>query len=329
MRSQFIAMLAILPTILAAQVPLEVQATRCDALVLVRNELGQPLEAAVTFVIPLGRVLHTVYTDSLGVAYCGDRDSELSVFAYGRDAVAFHVTSPGYRDVNVVRPLDAVQGTCPAPTKVVETFGVTMIPTTGPMFPPTPVAARTVGQQPVAMCQYREDFVRSYTAMCHESTANYASVYITHGVCASPVDWSNSTSQTQEYTYTWSDEVTSEATASIEKVLGSKLSAKKTETGKIVNEFKSTVLFQGKLGVNAVQATLCGYSCMNATQRIIVTQRMVRCCLRQNGFGCIQWGEWRNKGPETETRVSTGYCTTESALFPCATPPNPIPSCAR
>ncbi|MFN9754872.1 MAG: hypothetical protein ACK58X_00520 [Planctomycetota bacterium] len=316
----------------SAQVPPEIQDIRTDALVYVTDELGTKLpEAAVTFVVPIGQVLVTVYTDQNGIAYCGDRDSQLSVFQFGQDDIAFSVQRPGFNDAAVRASLPAVENACNVNTKVCQTFHVRMVPTTGSVLPPeTPahVPTMTAVQNP-PMCQYREVFVRDYTALCHESTMNYASVFFTHGVCASPIDWSNTDSQKREYEVSWSTEITAEASQTIEKVLGAKLGTKHIEAGKEVRTHTSTVVFQGKLGTTPVSTTLCGYSCMNASQKVIVTQLEVRCCIRQNGYGCLEWGVWRSKGGPTETRVNTGFCTTEAALYPCANPPSPIPGCAR
>ena len=333
----------ILCATVTAQVPTEVQGIRTDALVYVTDELGTRLpESAVTFVVPVGQTLVTVYTDQNGVAYCGDRDSALSVFEFGQDSISFMVQRPGFVDAHVDSTLPPVENACSVNTKVCQTFHVRMVPTTGSVLPKEEhevvkdetdigqaVLDMTTGVQNPPMCQYREVFVRDYTALCHESTMNYASVFITHGVCASPIDWSNTDSQKREYETSWSTEITAEASRTIEKVLGAKLGTKHTESGKEIKTHTSTVVFQGKLGTTALPATLCGYSCMNASQKVIVTQLEVRCCIRQNGFGCLEWGAWRDKGKPTETRVNTGFCTTEAALYLCATPPSPMPRCAQ
>jgi hypothetical protein len=315
-----------------AQVPPEIQGIRTDALVYVTDELGTKLpETAVTFIVPIGQALVTVYTDQNGVAYCGDRNSALSVFEFGRDDISFLVQRPGFVDARVCSRLPAVENVCTTNTKVCQTFHVRMVPTTGSVLPPvtTSVPTPTTGVQNPPMCQYREVFIRDYSVLCHQSTMNYASVFITHGVCASPIDWSNTDSQKREYEVSWSTEITAEASRTIEKVLGAKLATKHTDSGKEVKSHTSTVVFQGKLGTNALPATLCGYACMNASQKVIVTQLEVRCCIRQNGYGCLEWGAWRSKGGPTETRVNTGFCTTEAALYLCASPPNPLPGCAQ
>lgn len=319
----------------SAQVPPEMQGIRTDALVYVTDELGTKLpESAVTFVVPIGQALVTVYTDQNGIAYCGDRDSQLSVFQFGLDEIVFTVQRQGFTTATVNASLPAVENVCNVNTKVCQTFHVRMVPTTGSVLPPPAVVVTdsksdwTAVQNP-PMCQYREVFVRDYSALCHESTMNYASVFFTHGVCASPIDWSNTDSQKKEYEVSWSTEITAEASRTIEKVLGAKLGTKHTDAGKEVKTHTSTVVFQGKLGTTPVSTTLCGYSCMNASQKVIVTQLEVRCCIRQNGYGCLEWGAWRAKGGPTETRVNTGFCTTEAALYPCATPPSPLPRCAQ
>lgn len=312
---------------LPAQVPPEIQAVRTDALVLVTHSVtGQPIqEAAVTFAIPLTQSLYTVHTDQNGVAYCGDRNSELSVFEFGRDAIAFEVSHPSFASEHVACELPPVEGKCVNVTKTCQTFAVQLGPKKKEEW--------TVGQPatpPPVPCEYREVFVKSYTALCEESTFNYASVFITQGVCASPIDWSNTTSQTKKFEVGFSHKLTSEATAKVGKVLGAKLSASTSITGDAEWSYASTVVFQGKLGTNAVAATLCGHACMNAAQKVIVTQPQRRCCIQPGTlYGCNLWGEWEDWGAEVETRVNTGYCTTEAKLYPCASPPTPIPGCAQ
>lgn len=194
-------------------------------------------------------------------------------------------------------------------------------------------AGGTTGTQPPQnppMCQYEERFVRAYTALCHDSTTNFAAVSYVNGVCASPLDWSNSTANKQSYTVTWSATLTNEAQASIEKVLSNKLTSTITGSSTRSWSYEQTVTFQGKLGAQRLTG-MCGYACMNTVQRVIVTEKWIRCCVRQNGYGCLEWGDWRRDpryGP-IETRVNTGYCTTEMRLYPCATPPPVIPGCAN
>lgn len=311
-----------------AQVPVTIQNTRTDALVLVTDEVtGDPIvEAAVTFVIPVTSSLHTVWTDQNGVAYCGDRNSELSVFEFGRDAIAFEVARIGYQSASVASALPATEGKCQHVTKACQTFAVSLLPN-GTVRKDGHTSAVT---PPLTTCEYREVFVRAYTALCEESTSNYASVFITHGICASPIDWSNTTSQSKKFDTSFSIELETEASAKIGKVLGAKLTQSVSASGASEWSYSSTVVFQGKLGVNPLPAALCGHSCMNASQKVIVTQRERRCCITPGAlYGCNEWGPWTPTGQPIETRVNTGYCTTEAALYPCATPPTPRPGCAQ
>lgn len=320
-----VALAAFLCAALPAQAPVEIQNTRTDALVLVVNgQTGLPIqEAAVTFVVPIGSVLVTVYTDANGVAYCGDRHSDLSVFEFGRDTIAFTVDALGFPSESLAVELPPVEGKCVNTTKACQTFLVEM---------GKKDSGQTTASQPPAatQCEYREVFVKSYTALCEESTANYASVFITHGICASPIDWSNTTSQTKTFETSFSIELETEASAKIGKVLGAKLTQSVSASGGAEWTHKSTVVFQGKLGVNPVATTLCGHACMNAAQKVIVTQRERRCCVTPGTlYGCNEWGPWVAVGQPIETRINTGYCTTEAALYPCATPPSPLPRCAQ
>ncbi len=126
----------ILCATVVAQVPTEVQGIRTDALVYVTDELGTRLpESAVTFVVPIGQALVTVYTDQNGVAYCGDRDSALSVFEFGHDSISFMVQRPGFVDAHVDSTLPPVENACSVNTKVCQTFHVRMVPTTGSVLP--------------------------------------------------------------------------------------------------------------------------------------------------------------------------------------------------
>lgn len=321
-----IAALLFVPTV-TCQVPIDIQNTRTDALVIVLNDqTGDPVaEAAVTFFIPVGNLTHTVYTDRLGVAYCGDRESEFSVFEFGRDMISFTVSHPFFVTHRTCVMLPAVEGNCTHVTKSCQTFAVRLGGggTTSASWPPPVVTTNP-------LCEYREVFVRAYTALCEDSTANYASVFITHGVCASPIDWSNTTSQTRRFEASFSSTLTAEANGAITKVLGGRMAITTNAAGEAEWTYNSTVVFQGKLGVNPVNAALCGHACMNAAQKVIVTQKQKRCCIQPGAlWGCNQWGAWGNDGPPTETRVNTGYCTTEAALYPCANPPVPLPGCAK
>jgi hypothetical protein len=311
----------------ALNVPNDMQGSRTDALVIVTNAItGTPVqEAAVTFVIPVTKSLYTTHTDANGVAYCGDRDSQLSVFELGQDSITFAVDMPGFETEKVSVELPPVEGKCVNVTKAAQTFAVALWPHGQRKEEHT-----TAVPPPVADCEYREVFVRSFTALCEESTSNYASVFITHGVCASPIDWSNTTTQTKQFETSFSLELEQEAQVKIGKLLGAKLKQSVSISGAAEWSYTSTVVFQGKLGVNPLLNTLCGHACMNASQKVIVTQRERRCCVTPGTlYGCNQWGPWIAVGQPIETRVNTGYCTTEAALYPCANPPSPLPRCAQ
>lgn len=324
----------VLACVASAQVPIGTQQARCDLQVRVTDDQGNPVKAWGLFATPFGVV--ALKADPNGVLYVGDRNSQLSVYAYGVDRMAFALGADGYCDTKRVIELPPVQGclTCGTGSiKLVETVDVVLAASVQSARATSGAGSSTGGTQPPVnppMCQYEERFVRSYTALCHDSTTNFASVSYVNGVCASPLDWSNSTANKQSYTATWSSSLTNEAQMQIEKALSNKL--KVTVSGSATREwsYEQTVTFQGKLG-GAPLPGMCGYACMNTVQRVFVTEKWIRCCVRQNGYGCLEWGDWRRDpryGP-IETRVNTGYCTTEMRLYPCATPPPVIPSCAN
>ncbi len=322
-----------------AQIPLDTQQSRCDLQVRVVDQAGVEIPTARgEFFSPFG-VLIDVKADQHGVLYCGARDSQLSVFPYGSDLV-FLVHADGYASQKVFFTLPPVLGctTCgQGDVKLVESLdvalelaGVSLLQAGGPTTADQPATAPTDDASNPPMCQYEERFVRAYSALCHESTSNFASVSYVNGVCASPLDWSNTTANKQTYTATWSSNLTAEASSSIEKVLSGKLKSTLSTGGSREWSYDQTVTFQGKLGSKNLPG-MCGYACMNTTQRVIVTERWIRCCARQNGWGCLEWGDWRRdpRYQPIETRVNTGYCTTEMRLYPCNNPPPVIPSCAQ
>lgn len=347
---------------LAALLP----AQRADALVRVHYD-GKLLEGA-TVHMAVGNTVAPVVTDQWGVAYFGDPQSSISVFAYGYDPadglsgwITFLVTHPEHGDRCVWRMLPVMEGYDPAhPAKLVETFDVDFSkpgPVNAdvflrpdsqkalekaiinlhrgertdiralPFLPPWPIVIggrTTTGTD----CQYREIFVGAKSLLCHESSLNFNSYYVQRGRPSSVLDYTEDKQETHELSASWSAEVEATSQIRITNEIGGGFSATTVAGGAEAITTKSRVTLKMKFGEQQDPA-LCGYVCLNASQKAIFTQRQKRCCQVEGMFGCAQWGEWRDEGPEIETRVATGFCTHSVGLFDCNNPPQEIPGCAQ